>query len=102
MRVFAPSTVQRERKLEVLAYGASEWVIPPSNAIKWTENKRQILKFLVDGFYKTLKESEKGIMKRFGISSGDIEEWYNLRKNQFMKGTLYFSCMNKDILCKKI
>ncbi len=91
----------KNANLEILAYGASEWVIPPNKAIKWTSNKKHILDFFVNIFYKIFKETDKEIMEKFYISSTDIEKWYKLRKNQFKNGTLYFSCMNKDILCKK-
>ena len=85
----------------VLAYGSSDWVIPPGRAINYSENKRNVLGFFVDAFYEVFKSADSKVQKKFGITNDDIKNWQRLRKKQLQKGELYFTCMQKDILCRR-
>ena len=84
---------------EIQEYGSSDWIILPGNIKPYSKNRRKMLKFLTDAFYKILKGSSTEAKKKFNVSEKQIEDWYKLRKNQLDSEELHFSCVQKDILC---
>ena len=94
-------SLAKEAGFKVLAYGASDWVILPDKVIAYSNNKRKVLEFFMNAFYSVLKGSSKETKNKFGVSDQQIEKWYKLRKRQLKSGDLYYSCVQKDILCGK-
>jgi len=87
--------------LKILDYGSSDWVITSEDFKPYTPNKKKVLAFFIDAFYNVMKGSSNRIKQKFHVSDAHIENWYNLRRDQLSSGKLYYSCIQKDILCQK-
>jgi 2-polyprenyl-3-methyl-5-hydroxy-6-metoxy-1,4-benzoquinol methylase len=86
---------------EVIGYGSSDWIILADRIVSQSQNVKSALSFFVDSFSSVFKSSDLLARKKFNVTSEDIDFWCDLRKNQFENGELYYSCIQKDILCKK-
>ena len=86
---------------EVLAYGSSDWIILSGNVKDYSKYKKNVLEFFVNAFYNVLINASNDTKKKFNVSDKQIEEWHNLRVKQLKSGKLYYSCIQKDILCIK-
>ncbi len=93
-------TLAKKTGLKVLAYGPSDWIIMSGKVEPYSNNKRNVLDFFVNTFHNVLKDASKEAKKKFGVSDRQIEEWYKLRMKQLKSGDLYYSCVQKDILCR--
>lgn len=94
-------SLAKEVGFKVLAYGASDWIILPDKVKAYSNNKRKVLEFFMNAFHNVLKGSSKDAKKKFRVTDSQIEAWYRLRKRQLKSRNLYYSCVQKDILCKK-
>ncbi|MGV8141798.1 MAG: hypothetical protein ACP5NW_05140 [Candidatus Woesearchaeota archaeon] len=94
-------TFCKKAGLKILDYGSSDWIIQPGKVKPYSINKKSVLKFFVNAFYNVLKESSAEAKKIFNVTDKQIEQWYTLRKKQLASGELYYSCIQKDILCMK-
>jgi SAM-dependent methyltransferase len=84
---------------KVIDYGSSDWIIASGDVVPYSTNKKKVLKFFIDSFYDVLKNSSKEVKKMFNVTGKQIDRWYSLRKKQLKSGELYYSCVQKDILC---
>ncbi len=91
----------KKAEFKVLGYGSSDWIILSGNVKPYSKNKKKLLEFFINAFYRVLKSSSKEAQKKFNVSEKQIEDWYKLRKKQLKSGDLYYNCMQKDILCMK-
>jgi hypothetical protein len=87
---------------KVVDYGSSDWIILSGKVKPYTKNKRKALEFFVDAFYDVMINASQESKKLFNITDKQIEKWYELRKDQLNNNELYYSCIQKDILCKKV
>jgi SAM-dependent methyltransferase len=87
---------------KVLDYGSSDWIILADKVKTYSKNKKKVLNFFVEAFYNVLLNSSKEAKEKFDVNKNQIEKWFKLRKKQLSLGELYYSCIQKDILCKKI
>lgn len=93
--------IANETGFKILAYGASDWIVLPGKVKAYSTNKRKVLEFFLNAFYNVLKGSSNDAKRKFSVSDPQIKEWYKLRMKQLMSGELYYSCVQKDILCMK-
>jgi len=89
----------KEIGFKVLKYGKSDWYVGKKYCS--SKNSMKMIMRFVNDFYGLFKDSPVNIKKKYSVTNKDIEDWYNLRKMQFKKGTLQFMCTNRDILCQK-
>ena len=95
-----PVLIKKEG-FKILDYGSSDWIILPGKIKAYSNNKKNVLKFFINAFLDILKNSSKDAKRKFGVSDKQIKEWYELRKKQLKSNELYYSCIQKDILCVK-
>jgi hypothetical protein len=87
--------------LKILDYGSSDWIITSEDFEPYSANKKKALKFFIEAFYSVLQGASEDVKQKFHASDEDIEKWYSLRQEQLSSGKLYYSCIQKDILCMK-
>jgi len=91
----------KQHGLEVLAYGASDWVITP---FQQSEEEISFMTYVLEGLDQTF--SEEGGMadilrRRNGLSRLAINNWYQEKKRHLQDRSIGFTAVQKDILGRK-
>jgi len=90
----------KEYGIETIAYGPSDWVVHPFNQ---TDSETQFMRYTAEYIKEVCSSAlASELRNKWDINEREVYNWYAEKLNAVIDNQLGFTCVQKDILGKKI